>query len=184
MKNIAKPSVMDIKIIKMNEQIEWRVIPSYPNYEASNTGYIRRKLTGEVLKSRNIEMKRPYQIVGLYTNKKKYTKKVARLVWEAFHDCACGMTIDHKDQDKTNNNISNLICVSNKENHANRTIYRNNNKYKLNNDIKVEIITNYRNGVWTTWEIMKRYNLPSNYLYSVIKRGTWDRLANGQNGIQ
>ena len=87
----------------MNNEIEWRAIPSFPNYEASNTGLIRRAKTGDVLKQRDIDMNRPYQIVSIFYNKKKYTKKVSRLIWEAFNDCACGMTIDHIDRNKTNN---------------------------------------------------------------------------------
>ena len=65
----------------MEQQIEWRVIPSFPNYEASNTGLIRRLKTGEVLRQRGIERKTSYQIVSIYYNKRKYTKKVARLVY-------------------------------------------------------------------------------------------------------
>lgn len=167
----------------MEEQIEWREIPSFSNYEASNTGLIRRAKTGDILKQRDIDMNRPYQIVSIWYNKKKYTKKVSRLIWEAFNDCACGMTIDHIDQNKTNNNLINLRCITNKENHANRTIYRNTNKYNLTNADRIKIITKYRSGEWTTWYIMNTYKLPSNYIYSVIKRGTWDKLLNGNNGI-
>jgi Mor family transcriptional regulator len=161
----------------MNNEIEWREIPSFPNYEASNTGLIRRAKNGEVLKQRDIDINRPYQIVSLFYNKKKYTKKVSRLIWEAFNDCACGMTIDHIDQNKTNNNLSNLRCISIADNHKNRTIYKSRNKYNLTDGIKIEIISNYRVGKWSTWDIMKKYNLTSNYITSVIKRGSWDKLV-------
>ena len=161
----------------MTNEIEWREIPSFPNYEVSNTGLIRRAKNGEVLKQRDIDMNRPYQIVSLFYNKKKYTKKVSRLVWEGFNGCACGMTIDHIDQNKTNNNLSNLRCISVAENHKNRTIYKNTNKYNLTDGIKMEIISNYRVGKWSTWDIMKKYHLPSNYITSVIKRGSWDKLV-------
>lgn len=168
----------------MEQTIEWRTIPSFPNYEASNTGKIRRALTKIELKTRDIELNRDYQIVSLYYKKKKYTKKIARLVYEAFNDCGCKKTIDHIDRVKTNNNIKNLRCISIRENHNNRTIYKNNNKYNLTVEKKIEIITKYRNGEWSTWDIMGKYNLPSNYIYSVIKRGSWDKLANGKIRIQ
>jgi hypothetical protein len=167
----------------MNNEIEWRIIPSFPNYECSNTGLIRRAKTGEILKQRDIDMNRPYQIVSIWYNKKKYTKKVSRLIWEGFNDCACGLTIDHIDQNKCNNNLSNLRCITNKDNHANRTIYRNTNKYNLTNADRIKIITKYRSGEWTTWYIMNTYKLPSNYIYSVIKRGTWDKLINGNTTL-
>jgi hypothetical protein len=155
--------------------IEWRTIPSFPNYEASNTGFVRRAKNKRQLKSKNIDI-RPYQIISIWYNKKKYTKTVARLVYEAFHGCPCEMTIDHIDRVKTNNHISNLRCISIAENHKNRSIYRNTNKYNLNDEIKTLIISNYRNKVWTTWDISKKYGIPSNYISSVIKRGSWDKL--------
>jgi Mor family transcriptional regulator len=161
--------------LRMNNEIEWRVIPSFPNYEASNTGLIRRVKTQKVLKSKNIDS-RQYQVVSLFY-RKKYTKKVSRLIYEAFNDCECEMTIDHIDRNILNNNLSNLRCVSIAENHKNRTIYKSKNKYGLTDDIKMEIIINYRAGKLTTWDIMKKYNLPSNYISSVIKRGSWDRIV-------
>ena len=160
----------------MNNETEWRVIPSFPNYEASNTGFIRRKKTGTLLKSRGVDKITPYQVVSIYYNKVKYTKKVARLVWEAFNDCACGLTIDHIDQNKLNNNINNLRCITIADNHKNRTIYKSKNKYNLTDEIRMEIISNYRAGKWSTWDIMNKYKIPSNYITSVIKRGSWDRL--------
>jgi hypothetical protein len=160
----------------MEEQIEWRVIPSFPNYEASNTGLIRRVKNKKVLKSQSVDT-RQYQVVSLFYNKRKGTKKVSRLIWEAFNDCECGMTIDHIDRNVLNNDLSNLRCVSIAENHKNRTIYKSTNRYNLTDEIKMEIISNYRAGNWTTWDIMKLYDIPSNYISSVIKRGSWDKLV-------
>lgn len=160
----------------MTNEIEWRVIPSFPNYEASNTGLIRRVRNEKVLKSQSVDS-RNYQVVSLFYKKNKKTKKVSRLVWEAFNDCECEMTIDHIDRNVLNNHISNLRCVSIADNHRNRTIYKSTNKYNLTDEIKMEIISNYRTGTWTTWDIMKKYNLPSNYISSVIKRGSWDKIV-------
>jgi hypothetical protein len=166
----------------MNNEIKWKEIPSFPNYEASNTGLIRRAKNGKILKSRNLEDldHRKYQIISIYHNKKKYTKKVARLVWEAFNQCECTETIDHIDKAVMNNNISNLRCVSKKMNSGFRDSYSNKtNKYNLNDDIKKEIISNYRSGRWTSWYVMKQFGIPTNYFHMIIKRGTWDRLIDG-----
>ena len=163
---------------------EWRVIPSHPNYEASSLGSIRRKKNQRKLATADADHERPYQVVCLFTNGKQYTKKVARLIWEAFHD-TCGETIDHIDRNPANNNISNLRCVSCAENYKNRTIYKEKtNKYNLTTEKKVEIITKYRTGELTTWGIMKKYGIPMNYIKTIIDRGSWDKLVNGPKAVQ
>jgi hypothetical protein len=120
--------------------IEWREIPSFPNYEASNTGYIRRKLNGRILQNYLSDLSRNYKTVCIFYNKKRYTKYVARLVWEAFNNCACKMTIDHIDRDSSNNHINNLRCVSHKVNSMNRDNYSKGNKYNLSEEDKKTII--------------------------------------------
>lgn len=163
---------------------EWKVIPSHPNYEASSFGRIRRFKNKRVLKTADADKIRPYQVVCLFTNGKQYTKKAARLVWEAFNG-PCGETIDHIDRNPANNYISNLRCVSCEENYKNRTIYnKKTNLYNLTTEKKVEIITRYRTGELTTWGIMKNYGIPMNYIKNVIDRGSWDKLANGPNAVQ
>jgi len=160
-----------------NEQEIWKLIPSFPNYEASNLGNIRRKLNGRLVKQVGSDI-RNYQVVSIYYNKNKFTKKVARLVWEAFNGCPCSQTIDHIDRIVTNNNIENLRCVSQKENSQNRTIYKQKNKYDLTLWDKQLIVKNYRSGVWSSWDIGKKYKVPSNYILTTMKRGTWDKLCN------
>lgn len=162
---------------------EWKVIPSYPHYEASSEGRIRHFKKGYIRKTVDSDLERPYQIISIYSNGKNRTLKVARLIWEAFNGF-CKKTIDHIDRDVRNNKLSNLRCVSAKDNYENRDIYKEKNKYNLTDDIKIEIITRYRKGELTLWGIMKEYNLPMNYLGMVIKRGTWDKLANAKKGIR
>lgn len=157
--------------------IIWKTIPDYPNYEASNDGRIRRALNGRELKTQYQDM-RKYCQVSLFYNKKKYLKKVARLVWAAFNGCDCALTIDHIDKDKSNNHISNLRCVSNIENLQTRTIYRKKtNQYNLTIEDKIKIVSKYRNKEWSTWDISKLYGIPPNYLQITFKRGSWDKLV-------
>lgn len=162
---------------------EWRVIPSHPNYEASSEGRIRRKKNQRVLASADADTQRPYQVVCLFTNGKQYTKKSARLIWEAFYG-PCEQTIDHIDRQPSNNNISNLRCVSCEENYKNRTIYKEKtNLYNLTTEKKIEIITKYRAGELSTWGIMLKYGIPMNYMKMVINRGSWDKLVNGPKAV-
>jgi hypothetical protein len=96
---------------------EWRVIPSFPDYEASSKGRIRRKtkpsgraggtsLPGRVLKS---VPARGWKLVNLGG---VCTKKVSILVAETFlgkrkkdHD------VHHIDRNKTNDSASNLVYL-------------------------------------------------------------------------
>lgn len=159
-----------------NKEEVWEIIPSYPNYEASNTGNIRRLLNGRILKLQTDEA--GYRTVMLFTNKKKYNKRVARLVWSAFNGYECELFIDHIDKEITNNNLDNLRCVNPSENSLNRTDFLKDNRYKLTDDIKKDIIRRYRNGDINTYQINKIYGVRSNYFSMVSKRKTWDKLLN------
>lgn len=159
----------------MNNNEIWKEIPSHPNYEASSFGNIRRKRNGKQIKLLD-SCSRGYKIAYLFTNKRKYTKKVSRLVWEAFNGCPCGLTIDHIDRNPSNNKIDNLRCITMEDNFKNRTIYKEKNKYNLTIEKKREIVTAFRTGEKSTWKLMKEYGIPLNYLDIVFKRRSWDYL--------
>ncbi len=158
----------------------WKEIPSHPNYEASNTGFIRHKKKQNVLISRSSD-NRHYQVLSIHTDGKKYTKKVARLVWEAFNGCPCGLTIDHIDRNPLNNHIDNLRCVSNYVNCQNRLNSGIKNKYNITDEMKRDIITSYIDGELSTWKLSYKYNIPFNYLTTVIKRGSWNKFYQKDN---
>lgn len=93
----------------------WKVVQDYPNYEVSNLGRVRNKKTGKILS--------PglggagYFTIALYKDGKATTKNVHELVAAAFLGKKTkGMTVNHKDGDKTNNILSNLEIVSYAEN--------------------------------------------------------------------
>jgi hypothetical protein len=116
----------------MAEQIdsapEWRVIPSFPEYEASSDGQVRRIApqrpqearfgTGYVLKPR---MVKGYVVCALKRpNEKQCRRLVHRLVCEAFHGPAPSAQheVAHWDGDKANNRHSNLRWATKVENAA------------------------------------------------------------------
>jgi hypothetical protein len=93
------------------------------------------------------------------------------------------MTIDHIDRDATNNKIENLRCVSCKENSKNKGPQPRTNKYNFTNEDKKTIITKMESKEWTVWDVMKKYQVPMSYIYSVIRRGTWKKYVNESGTI-
>lgn len=156
----------------------WKTIPDFENYEASNDGRIKRTKTQKIL-SQQID-NRGYKVITLYIGKKKYCKKVSRLIWSAFNDCQCAMTVDHIDRNKHNNVVSNLRCISNKDNCANRPNKSSvdSNVYNLTDNIKGDIMDKIINQKLSTHQIWLQYGIPTNYMGSVIKRGSWLKHLN------
>ena len=91
--------------------MEKRTIKDFPNYEVTSDGKIWSKKRKIYLSPK--EDKDGYKIVTLYTNGKKYSRRVHRLVAEAFLDNPKNYPIvNHKDENIRNNNIENLEWCS------------------------------------------------------------------------
>jgi hypothetical protein len=163
------------------EQEIWVTASRHENYEVSNMGQIRRKINQRILKTQIAS--NGYVVVSIWTNKRKYTRNIARIVWESFNDCACGFTIDHIDRNKKNNILKNLRCITMEDNWKNRSIYKRENKYDLNDDKRKTIITNILVNNWTTFKVWKEYGIPTNYMDSVVKRGSWNYLIDEPNRV-
>lgn len=97
----------------MNVEL-WKTIQDFPDYEASTEGRIRTK-GGHILStSRN---NCDYEIVVLYRDHKPYCRPVHRLVAQTFISNPDKLTdVDHINNDKTNNSISNLNWLSHRDN--------------------------------------------------------------------
>ena len=97
----------------------WKVIPSWPAYEASTDGQIRRHRTGKVLSPWTKKGKMPYQLVHLSQDGKSRLSRVHRLVLEAFMGpCPEGYETLHLDDDPRNNRLDNLRWGTRAENHS------------------------------------------------------------------
>lgn len=100
---------------------EWRVCEEFPDYEVSDWGRVRNKDTGEVLKPR-IKLS-GYLEYGLFKDKKEYYRLGHRLVGKAFlPNDSKKRTIDHLDENKTNNALTNLQWATDSENNTKKTI--------------------------------------------------------------
>lgn len=94
----------------MEEQ--WKQIPEYPNYEASNLGRIKNTKTGRILKPSHLNS--GYTIVSMRLNGITKSVPVHRLVMLAFdhRDDVSKLAVSHKDWDNTNNKLENLEWVT------------------------------------------------------------------------
>ena len=94
----------------------WKEIEDFPDYQVSDTGEVkstkywgqfRRKDSGGLLNQRTY--KSGYKYVNLYKDKHMYSVKVHRLVAQAFLPNPNNLPqVNHKDENKANNNLSNL----------------------------------------------------------------------------
>lgn len=98
-----------------NEVVEeWRAIEGFENYEVSNLGRVRRV---EYVKQR--EDFNGYPIVSLYKDGKVKTLKVHRLVAQAFIQNPNNLPqVNHIDEVKTHNNVTNLEWCSQQYNNS------------------------------------------------------------------
>lgn len=97
------------------EKLElWKEIPNFSNYEASTEGRIRSK-SGHILYTcpNNCD----YEIVVLYKNNRPYCRPVHRLIAQTFLPNPENLTdVDHINNDKSDNSISNLHWLSHRDN--------------------------------------------------------------------
>ena len=157
----------------------WTTMWGFPNYEISNFGNIRNLKTQRLIKQKNDGNN--YELVSIYYNKKKYTKRVGRAVWQSFNMCDCKETIDHIDRNKTNNTLQNLRCVTAKENYNNLGSKKKENKYNLTPELKALIHRNFKAGIWSTWDIMKKYGIPVKYTKTTMDRNSWAKYGEDEN---
>lgn len=127
-KQIAKIGKRVIKLFAERNQEEWREIEGYEGlYSVSDMGRVRKNISGRILKPRNLN---GYQRVALYgkVGEPKGCRPtdyfIHRLVADAFIDNPENKPqINHINEDKSNNIVSNLEWCTALENsnHGTRT---------------------------------------------------------------
>jgi hypothetical protein len=157
----------------------WTEMWNFPTYEISTLGNVRRAKNERPVKVRVDG--NAYNMVSIFYNKKAYTKRLGKLVWQSFNKCDCNESIDHIDRVRTNDTLGNLRCVPMDVNYANREKGIHRNKYNLTPEMKGLIYRNYRDGIWSTWDIMKEYGMPLNYIRTTMLRGSWKKFAGDEN---
>ena len=105
-------------------QEDYKIIEGFENYSVSNFGNVRNNKTLKLLKQFNTK---GYRIVGLSNQSKQHSRRVHILVSNAFLPNPQNKPItDHIDNNRANNNVSNLRWASHSENSYNRCISNQN----------------------------------------------------------
>lgn len=93
----------------------WAKIKGFEGYEVSNTGYVRNAGTGEILKATLNTW--GYPSVTLCVEGRRKNMTVHRLVAQAFIPNPHSLPeVNHRDECKTNNSVSNLEWTTKKAN--------------------------------------------------------------------
>ena len=104
----------------------WKQIQGYPNYEISICGHVRNLKTKKILKQRIND--NGYYCIKLSKNNKDKTLKIHRLVALNFiPNIDNKKCVDHINNLKLDNTISNLRWCTLSENQFNRSLNKNNN---------------------------------------------------------
>lgn len=187
----------------MNDEKEiWKLVTGraegYP-YEVSNFGRVRRSgsslssntYVGRVLKPNSD--RNGYVGVSLYKNGIKKTFLIHSLVADAFLDPPPGKIgkgsdhyqIDHDDNDKTNNHISNLEWVTKSENNERRdkdglsgrvSLGENHGRAKLTERDVRRIRRKYATGRYTQAELADAFRVSESNIWSIVKHKTWKHI--------
>lgn len=170
--------------METNEAEEWRVIPSFPDYEASSLGRIRRKTPGKnTYPGRMLNpqtTKWGYLRCGIKSPQgKSCFRFVHVLVAEAFlGPVPPGLEVNHKDTVRTNARASNLEYCTHLENirHAARINGANRREKcvstKLTKEVVLELRKKHAAGS-RIYELAKEAGVHSVTVLDVIARRTW-----------
>jgi hypothetical protein len=156
----------------MEANEEWKLIKNYENYEVSSLGNIRNIKTKRILKSTN---QGGYLIVGLCKNGKGQTIGIHRLVAIAFIENPENKTqVNHKDKNRSNNNVSNLEWNTALENN----IHRSENCIQTTNQNIV---------LWRvdkdTGELLQKYNSIELAAKWCVENNLCKKIVNAQSGL-
>lgn len=154
--------------------LQWKSIPTYPNYEVSNLGQVRNKTTGNLLSLATKKGRHPYQRAHLCQDGKARYILVHRLVLEAFvGPCPKGQQCLHLDSNPRNNRLDNLKWGTPVENHStiNRSGERN-GRAKLTADDVIFI----REYTGKLRDLVTMFNVSYKYITNIRSNITWKHL--------
>ena len=153
-----------------NLKEEFRTVIEFDDYEISNLGTLRNK-HGRILKP---TITKGYHRAFLRKNGKTYYRYYHRLVYQAFKGSLNKLEINHKDLDKSNNNLSNLEAVTRSENM--RHAYDNG---AFTGTRKRRVVVNNVTGV--TYDNVRQAQKDSKYSYAWLNMMLNGKIENKSN---
>jgi len=118
---------LDRLAIKNNFEV-WRSVKNYPSYSVSSNGKVKNNKFNKILKP---DIKRGYYYVNLSKVGRDRKFYVHKLVAEAFTENINNKKcVDHKNNNRLDNNISNLRFVTTQENQFNAKLKNNVSGFK------------------------------------------------------
>lgn len=144
----------------------WKLVDEMKTYEVSNKGNVRKKLKNGYNYLKPFKDKDGYLKVCLCENQRRIYRFVHRLVGIAFIENKDNKpTINHKDGNKTNNNVENLDWATNKEQ----------NKHALNMGLR-----NMKNSGCS--KIVEQYDLEGNLINTYLSANEAKRQTGFSQG--
>jgi hypothetical protein len=152
----------------MEMKYQRKAYPHNPMYEIDTMGNVYSLRGRNRIKSKDGTMSPRRNTVGyyqikLYSDSKKYKDKlVHRLVWETFiGDIPEGMTVDHIDNDNTNNRLDNLQLMTLSDNIKKAWDNRGRSKKK-------KIVLDWIDRGYTRTFIANELNVSESYISMIV----------------
>ena len=156
----------------------WKDVKDYEGlYQVSNTGKVRSlnyMKTGRVQVLKLMVDKDDYKKVHLHKKGKSRTYQVHRLVAEAFLENPNNLPcVNHKDENKQNNNVSNLeFCSYEYNNNYGTKLERGAKTKKANKNRAKKILVVEEKRIFNTLSKVAEYlDCSSNYVWTCIRKG-------------
>lgn len=147
----------------------WKDVKDYEElYQVSNLGRVKRVTSGRILKGS--KQTPGYLRVDLYKNGSKSKKLIHRLVAEAFIPNSENKSqVNHIDENKTNNMVSNLEWMTAKENLNHGTRNKRSSKTKSIPIIATNLKTGKSKEFYGSNECARQLNLNQGNITKVLK---------------
>lgn len=160
-------------------QEEWKPVVGFPQYEVSSRGSVRNRQRRKLLKSHCNHG--GYPMVCIYNDGVGVTTAVHRIVALAHLGLRPdGLTINHKDGNKLNNNVENLEYVTSRANREHAIEHglwgfgEKNGLAKLTED-DVRTIRSLH-GTIPLYRIAQQFDVTRQNVSSIVKRKTWGHI--------
>lgn len=159
-----------------------KTIPEFPKYAVTKDGRVWSHKSNRWLSLSND--KDGYVRVNLTQDGKAHYPSVHRLVLLSYvGPCPNNMECRHLDNNRQNNNLSNLRWDTKKKNQRDRVKYgtdvigENNPSAKLTEEEVRQIVTLYEVGLYSQRAIANLYKITQANVSKIIRKDTWKHLS-------